>query len=106
MLGVLLRGQQLGDLSRSLKPFFEGSLAVMIVSGVLLLSEEALKCYYSPAFRLKMLLLCAAVAFHFSIHSRLVRGAVGRTPAVRIAGAASLTLWLGVGLAGRAIGLV
>ncbi len=106
MLGVLLRKQQVAEMARTLRPFFLTSLAVMIVSGILLLSEEALKCYFSPAFRLKMLLLVGALAFHFAVHTRLARGAADRTPAIRLAGAVSLLLWLGVGLAGRAIGLV
>ena len=35
-----------------------------------MLSEEALKCYYSPGFRWKMVLLAAAVLFYFTIHRR------------------------------------
>jgi hypothetical protein len=85
-----------------------GSLVVMILSGVALLSEEAGKCYYSPAFRWKMALLASAVLFYFTLHRRaLLRTDEGApTPWSRAAAAVSLMLWLGVGVAGRAIGLL
>ena len=60
LLGFGLRGVRKTQVVRSLAPLFRLSLVVMLVTGVLLLSEEALKCYYSPAFRLKILALGAA----------------------------------------------
>jgi hypothetical protein len=70
----------------------------------LLVCAEALKCYYHPAFRLKMVLFAAAVLFHFTIHRRAVQGPPSRR--TKLAAAAALTLWLAVGLAGRAIGFL
>jgi len=80
----------------------------MVLSGVTMLSEEALKCYYSPAFRWKMALLAAAVLFYFTLHRRALLRTGSGTPTLwsRIAAIISLTLWLGVGVAGRAIGLI
>jgi hypothetical protein len=40
------------------------------LSGIAMLSEEALKCYYSRAFRWKIALLAAAVCFYFTLHRR------------------------------------
>jgi hypothetical protein len=83
-------------------------LVVMILSGIGLLWEEAMKCYYSPAFRWKMALLAAAVAFYFTLHRRAALRAGAGTSSVpqRIIAVVSLLLWLGVGIAGRAIGLI
>ncbi len=80
----------------------------MIVSEIMLLSEEALKCYYSPAFRWKMALLAAAVLFYFTFHRQALISTGKGNPTVqsRIVAVISLTLWLGVGIAGRAIGLI
>src|SRR5277367_6134307 len=57
LLGIRLRREDTQGFARELRPLFVGSLVTMIVSGVILMSSEALKCYYNPAFRLKMLLL-------------------------------------------------
>jgi hypothetical protein len=108
LLGVVLRQESARVIGRDLSRLLLGSLAVMIVSGVMLVSEEALKCYHSPAFRWKMVLLAAAVLFYFTLHRQaLLRIDKGR-PGVwsRTAALISLTLWLGVGIAGRAIGLL
>jgi hypothetical protein len=108
LLGVILRGESACLIGRDLSRLLLGSLAVMIVSGTALLSEEAGKCYYSPAFRWKMALLAAAVTFYFTLHRRalLRTGAGAPNLWARIAAIISLSLWLGVGVAGRAIGLL
>ena len=108
LLGVILKGESAQTLGRDLSRVLLTSLVVMILSGIAMVSEEAGKCYYSPAFRWKMALLAAAVAFYFTLHRRaLLRTGTG-TPTLwsRMAAIVSLTLWLGVGVAGRAIGLL
>lgn len=108
LLGLGLRRQPIGHIARELTPLFASSLVVMAVSGVVLLSEEALKCYYSPAFRAKMALLLLAVLFSITLHRSVIRSSI--TTQVnwkrRAAAVISLLLWLGVGLAGRAIGFL
>jgi hypothetical protein len=103
ILGIGFRRQASSRVARELAPMFAGSLIAMVLSGTLLVGAEAMKCYYHPAFRLKMVLFAAAVLFHFTIH----RSAVG-IPSIwsKAAAVASLTLWLAVGLAGRAIGFL
>jgi hypothetical protein len=103
ILGVGFRRQAPGRVARELAPIFAASLIAMVLSGTLLVGAEAMKCYYHPAFRLKMVLFAAAVLFHFTIH----RSAVGNLSIwSKMAAAGSLTLWLAVGLAGRAIGFL
>jgi hypothetical protein len=55
-----------------------------------------------------MALLAAAVTFYFTLHRwALLRTGTGApAPGARIAAIISLTLWLGVGIAGRAVGLL
>ncbi len=100
VFGLGLKSQTASTLAQQLNPFLVWSLVVSAISGILLLSEEPIKCYYNPAFRAKMLFLAVAVAFYFFVQQRL-SGA-----AAKWAGALSLFLWLGVGLAGRAIGFI
>jgi hypothetical protein len=108
LLGVILKGESARVLGRDLGRLLIGSLMVMVMSGIAMLSEEAGKCYYSPAFRLKMALLAAAVLFYFTLHRRALLRTERGTPTLwtRIAAIISLALWLGVGVAGRAIGLL
>jgi hypothetical protein len=108
LLGVILKGESAITIGRGVNRLLLGSLTVMVMSGITLLSEEAGKCYYSPAFRCKMVLLAAAVMFYFTIHRQALLRAESGKPAFwpRVAAAVSLLLWLGVGIAGRAIGLL
>jgi hypothetical protein len=94
--------------ARELRTLFVTSLLVMLVSGVLLVSAEALKCYYNPAFRAKMALLFLAISVSYAIHRNLIRSGDDDRPTVWLKTAAvlSLILWLCVGAAGRLIGLV
>ena len=108
LLGVILKDESARNVARGLSKTLLISLLVMLLTGITLVSEEAVKCYHSPAFRWKMALLAAAVLFYFTLH----RKALLRTEKhhadlwSRLAGTLSLTLWLGVGVAGRAIGLL
>ncbi|MEK6399145.1 MAG: DUF6644 family protein [Terriglobus sp.] len=108
LLGLILRTESARTISRGLSRMLLISMSVMVLTGIALTSEEALKCYHSPAFRWKMLLLAAALLFYATLH----RAALLRTDKYqanlwsRLAGITSLTLWFGVGVAGRAIGLL
>jgi hypothetical protein len=108
LLGLVLKGESARAVGRDLGRVLLGSLVVMVVSGIAMLSEEAGKCYYSPAFRWKMALFASAVLFYFTLHRRALMQSDRGAPMVwsRIAAIVSLTLWFGVGVAGRAIGLL
>ena len=108
LLGVILKDESTIIINRGLSRLLLASLTVMVLSGMALLSEEAGKCYYSPAFRWKMLLLATAVVFYFTLHRHALLCMQNGKPTLwpRIAAVVSLLLWLGVGVAGRAIGLL
>src|SRR5215468_5622233 len=54
LLGLGLRRYPLVDLAREVRPWFAGSLVVMLSTGFALFLSEAVKCYYSQPFWLKM----------------------------------------------------
>jgi hypothetical protein len=108
LLGVILKSQPIRLIGRDLGRILLASLVVMVLTGIALLSEEAGKCYFSAAFRWKMALLTAAIVFYFSAHHRAVLHAdeVASNIWTRSTAVVSLALWLGVGIAGRAVGLL
>ena len=97
--------EPLANVAEDARPWMILGLWVMALSGVCLFTSEALKCYENPPFFIKMGLLFLALLFTFTVHGRLTRADEAKLPRRwRILGAcASLILWLGVGLAGRAI---
>ncbi|MEQ1759619.1 MAG: DUF6644 family protein [Vicinamibacterales bacterium] len=106
LLGLGLSRRSVATLARDVQPFFVAAVAVMLVSGLLLFSSEAVKCYYSAAFWVKMTFLAAAITFTYSARRRLV-GADGECRDSlygRFVGLTSLLLWFGVGAGGRWIG--
>ncbi len=106
LVGLRFRGDPVSALARDLRPWILGSLAVMLISGFLLFSTEAVKMYGNWAFQLKMSFLLLAIVFTFTIHRR-VTAREDATAAVRwVTAAVSMTLWAGVGLGGRALGYV
>ena len=80
-----------------------------MISGALLVMTGPMKYYHSPSFRLKILLFLLAVTFYFTLHRNAVRlnaDSTGFTWSKVAAVVLSTVLWLGVGLAGRAIGFL
>jgi hypothetical protein len=105
LLGSGLRRYSAGELARDAEPWLIGSLAVMLTTGVLLFLSEAVKCYYSYAFKVKMVSLVLAIIFTFTVRRRVLSAgaeSLGRW-GVLIA-VVSLTLWAGVAWGGRWIG--
>jgi hypothetical protein len=108
LLGIGFRGERTADLAKDVRPWMIGSLAVMLVSGFLLFTTEAVKMYGNWAFRAKMSFLFLAILYTFTIYRWVVRADEFRVARVWRVFAAllSLLLWSGVGLGGRAIGYV
>jgi hypothetical protein len=113
MLGLGLKNRSVVELAREARPWLLGALAVMIATGVPLFLSEPTKCYYSPAFWVKMNTLAIALTFTFTIRryvttreshdttDRAVRNTARRRMVV---GALSIALWVTVAAAGRWIG--
>ena len=108
LLGLGFRNERTSELVRDVKPWMLGSLCVMLISGFLLFSTEAVKMYGNWAFRGKMSFLLLAIVFTFTIYWKVVKSDESQVKRVWRVGVAlvSLLLWSGVGLGGRAIGYV
>jgi|HubBroStandDraft_6_1064221.scaffolds.fasta_scaffold683604_2 hypothetical protein len=102
LLGLGFRGQPATRVARELKPFTLLGLTIMLASGPLILCSEAVRCYKTPAFWVKMALLAIAIAFHFTIHRRVT---LAEHPHARLVAVLSLALWFGVALAGKGIAI-
>ena len=107
LLGLRMTDVPVGRLARDAQPWLVGSLLVMLASGFLLFTSEAMKCYANTPFWIKMLALFAAIVFTFTAHRRVVLmdAAHGSLTTKRVVAVVSLGLWLLVGMAGRGIGL-
>ena len=108
LLGVLFRGERVTTVARQVMPVVWTGFGVSAVSGFALFSAEASKCYFNPAFRLKLLLLLLVglnpFIYYRTVYRRIAEWDTAiKTPlAARFAGAASITLWTAIIAAGRA----
>lgn len=102
--GLILRQSNPAAVLRGVRGFGKGALAVLVVSGVLLVSSKPIRYYLDNAFRTKMLLLALAIASSLAVWRLLSSSA---SPlALRSVALISLALWLAVGVAGRIIGFL
>ena len=104
MLGFGLKRYSVPALARDARPFMIGAIATLIATGVPLFLAEAVKCYYSQAFWVKMTTLAIALIYTFTIRTRVTRSESVHNAARQIAGALSIALWVTVAAAGRWIG--
>lgn len=100
LLGWALAGKPVASIWAETWPWLRGSWVVMIASGLPLFLSEAVKCYYSEAFWWKMSMLAVATLFTLTMVRRFALKSVES----RWVALLSLTLWFGVGAAGRWIG--
>ena len=106
LMGIMMPERPLPQLFTELQPWTLSSLIVILVSGALLFASEAVKAFHSTPFRIKIVLLIAAVVFHYTVSWRLMLRDDRRLSSAvnKAAGATAIALWMGVGFAGRAIG--
>ena len=105
LLGIGMRRQSPADLAADLALWTQAGIAVMLTTGPLMFSTDAVTYHYNPSFQFKMICLALALLFHFTLHRRAVRPDVPPTVA-KLAGALSLLLWTGVVAGGRMIAFV
>src|SRR5215471_4690715 len=71
LCGLIMRNLPVNQVARDLSPWLLWSLGVILVSGYMLFTSEAMKCYASVPFQVKMLFLFAAIAYHFTIYKHV-----------------------------------
>jgi hypothetical protein len=106
LLGVGLTRQPVAQLSAAVEPWLLGSVTLMFASGFPLFLSEAIKCYYSFAFWIKMTCLLLVLLFTFTVRRRVTRTVLppDRPVPGRFTALISLSLWFGVAWGGRWIG--
>jgi hypothetical protein len=104
LLGIGMRRQSVVDIASGLSPWTLGGLLTVLVTGPLMFGSDVVRYMNNPAFLVKMALIAAALAAHFTLHRRVVQGGTRLYDSKqKIAAVLSLILWSSVVLAGRAI---
>src|SRR3954452_8105348 len=105
LLGLGMRRQEAAELAAGLKPWTLAGLALMLTTGPVMFSTDAVAYHVNPSFQFKMVCLMVALLFHFTLHRRAVRSDASPI-AARLAGAVSLLLWTSVVAGGRFIAFI
>jgi uncharacterized membrane protein YhdT len=106
LLGVAMRSQPIREIEREARPWLLGSLVVILITGVMLFLSEAVKCYYSFPFKVKITCLVLAILYTVTLHRRVAAAddsSIGPIKG-RVAALVSLALWGAVAWGGRWIG--
>lgn len=107
LLGVAFRNVPVSKVTSTILPYTVAGFIVMAITGAALFFANPLEYYHNIIFRLKIIFLAVAAINIFYFHYRVQasRGAwdvLAKPPAsARRAAALSLTLWIGVIIAGR-----
>jgi hypothetical protein len=106
LFGFGLRRQPVAQLAQDAQRWLIISLMVMVATGSLLFTSEAIKCYYHPAFWMKMTSLSLAILFTFTVHRKVAMADETRVRPIwcKLVALVSVILWSGVGIGGRWIG--
>jgi hypothetical protein len=109
LLGLVMPRRPVSQVAAQFLPWTWTGFIIMILSGMVLFASEAVKCYNSPFFLTKMVLLGVAGVNALVFHYTVFRGVDAwdqdiRTPwRAKLAGAFSLLVWVGVVAMGRAL---
>ncbi len=102
LLGLALPGQERDELIRRLMPWTWAALPLLALSGLVFIVAQPYRYFDNPMFRLKFSLLMPAIVLAIVFHTRrLPEGII-----TRLLAAVSLSLWMGVVMAGRWIAYV
>jgi hypothetical protein len=106
LLGLGLKRYAVSEIANGTQMLFVASLIVMLLTGGTLFVSEAVKCYFSTPFWVKMTSLALATLFTFTVRRRVALSdeLAGRPWLMKVVALVSLSLWLCVGAAGRWIG--
>ena len=109
LLGVKMRGLPVSEVYQQLKPWMLSGFAIMFISGMLLFSAQAARCYDNVYCRTKILLLIVpglnALIYHMLTERSIARWDVASSPslAARMTGLVSLVSWTAIIILGRQI---
>jgi hypothetical protein len=101
-IGVIFTEQPAGDSTVAADRAVLVGATLSVATGLLLFAARAPAAAANGIFQLKMLLLASAAIFHLVFFRRVPRRAGAAPRLLRVNGAAGLTLWMAVALAGCA----
>ena len=109
LLGIANKDRPFSEVASEMLPWTWAAFAIAALAGMLMFSSKALTYYGNIPFRLKMICLLLAginmVMFHWLGTRHLEAWDRGRPPrAAKLAGGASLLLWVTIVAAGRWVG--
>jgi len=102
MIGLILTDRPLNDVTPGPVRGMSAGLVISVGTGLLLFAPRAPAAAGNSFFQVKMLLLGAAVAFHFAVYRGVSRHVDAKPSRIKLAGGLGLMLWFGVAVAGCA----
>ena len=106
IFGHVLRSTPVAEAARELAPVTRTGLGLQVLSGPLMFITSAVRFYGNVQFRVKLVLLFAALVYHFAVHRPLTFQAGAPIAKLRKSAAFSLVMWSAVVLAGLSIELL
>jgi uncharacterized membrane protein len=109
LLDLAMRRRRVSAVADQFLPWVWIGFTVMVMSGAMLFAAEAVKCYKSPFFRVKLILIAVAGLNALIFHKTVFGDAASwdedtSVPwRARVAGACSLAVWIGVIAMGRGL---
>jgi len=103
LMGILMRTESARYVIRVTRPWFNFGLFILIITGIPLFLSEAVKCYYSRAFWIKISCLLLGTLFVYFIRNPIVLSK-DENFMIKILGFISFSLWVVTAASGRWIG--
>ena len=103
LMGILMRTESTRYVIRVTRPWFNFGLFILIITGIPLFLSEAVKCYYSRAFWIKISCLLLGALFVYFIRNPIVLFK-DENFMIKILGFISFSLWVVTAASGRWIG--
>jgi len=103
LMGILMRTESTRYVISVTRPWFNFGLFILIITGIPLFLSEAVKCYYSRAFWIKISCLLLGTLFVYFIRNPTVLSK-DENFMIKILGFISFSLWVVTAASGRWIG--
>ncbi len=104
LLGLLLSSKPINYVISQTTLILKLGLLILVSTGIPLFLSEAIKCYYSRAFWIKMSALLIGLVFLFFIRNPMGLSAVEENTKLKLIGFVSISIWAIVAGSGRWIG--
>ena len=104
LLGAGMRSQPVSRVATQLKPLTWTGLAVMLITGPMLLTGEAIRMYCNWLFWIKLGFVALAISFYFTVRRNAIADGSSLSPTkAKSVGIVSLALWVCAVVAAKSI---